>query len=521
MCVGWLQAPAPAEASADQLALFQSQHLLADPADGLASLRTLGVSTVRAQVQWQALAPDSASRVRPRGFDASDPAAYSTEKLRPYDELVRLAQADGIGIELLLGGHAPRWATGSGPPPGGPYLNWKPSAHEYGLFVEAMARRYGGSFRPPGSSSPLPAVRVWELWNEPNFGQELAPQALHGSSVAPRLYRALVDAGWSALRRAGHERDVVLIGNLSPRGFSGPPSRSFPNGLPGYFSTTKPLQFARALYCVDSSYRELRGRAAAVLGCPKSSAGSRRFRALHPGLFLATGFGVHPYPYNLPPNQVDSKDPDFAEFGELPRLIRTLDRLHRLYRSSTRPQLYVTEFGYITNPPNDTVHYGTHYLSPRAAATYLNWAEYMSWRNPRIASTMQYLLSDPPPDSSGFATGLLYHDGTAKPTLDAYRMPLYLPAPETRRGRRIEVWGCVRPAHYAAFEANGATQHVWIQFRPRGAKSWRTIRTVPVRNARGYIDVRVSFPATGLVRLAWTDPSAITFFSRAAPVTIR
>ena len=85
--------------------------------------------------------------------------------------------------------------------------------------MHALGVRYSGSYT--SGDTTIPRVGAWSLWNEPNFGQELAPQALRGSLVAPRLYRALVDAGWSALQRAGHRRDAVLIGNLSPRGFSG------------------------------------------------------------------------------------------------------------------------------------------------------------------------------------------------------------------------------------------------------------------------------------------------------------
>ena len=55
----------------------------------------------------------------------------------------------------------------------------------------------------------------------------------------------------------------------------------------------KPLVFMRALYCVDSRYRQLRGYAAAVRGCPTTAAGSRRFRAQNPGLFSQSGIALH------------------------------------------------------------------------------------------------------------------------------------------------------------------------------------------------------------------------------------
>ena len=49
----------------------------------------------------------------------------------------------------------------------------------------------------PGDPNDLPRVSFWELWNEPNFGIDLAPQAINGSTVpaAPAMYRGLLDAG--------------------------------------------------------------------------------------------------------------------------------------------------------------------------------------------------------------------------------------------------------------------------------------------------------------------------------------
>jgi len=500
----------------------ESTHLLANPRATLATLRSLGVGVVRVSLRWRTLAPEPESVKQPRTFQAADPDAYPLHNFERYDEIVRVAQADGMSVEFLLTGGGPSWAVGGDAPAGGPYPQWKPSAGDYGRFVEAVGRRYSGRYRPRGSASPLPAVRFWELWNEPNFGQDLAPQATRGSSVAtaPRMYRALVDAGWSALRRTGHGDDIVVIGSLSPRGFKSPATRRFPEGLPGKFSTTKPLQFVRALYCVDARYRPLRGHAAALVGCPSTPAGSRRFRLRHPGLFDAGGFGIHPYPFNLPPTKVDSSDPDYVEFDEIPHLAAALDRLQRIYGGTRQPPIYNTEFGYITKPPNNSAHYGSHFLSPTTAAAYMNWAEYLSWRNPRIATTMQYLLYDPSSALSGFATGLILHDGKRKATYAAYRLPVYLPVVRTRHGATLEVWGCVRPAHFATIDT-GTRQYVQIQFQRAGHGPFVTISTVPITSVRGYFDTRAAFPASGSVRLAWSYPSGRTVYSRTVSVTVR
>ncbi len=502
--------------------LQEPNRLLSDPAGTLAALRKLGVGAIRMQLQWQVIAPGATSATRPRGFNAADPAAYPATAWKAYDAIAIDAVRDGISVAYLLTGGAPRWAVGSGSPAGSESPYWKPSAAEYGQFVRAVATRYSGRYRPPGSTSALPAVRFWEIWNEPNFGQDLAPQTVARSAApaAPALYRGLLDAGWNALQATGHGHDTVIMGSLSPRGFNAAPSPKFPQGLPGYFSTTKPLQFLRSLYCVDSLYQPLQGAAAAAASCPATPASTQRFRAGHPGLFEASGFGIHPYPFDLPPAQVDSHDPDYAEFGQLPRLASALDRLQQAYGSSKRLAIYNTEFGYITDPPNRSTHYGRHFLSPRVAADYLNWAEYLTWRNPRVATTMQYLLYDPYPKASGFSTGLISYAGAPKPTYDAYRMPLYLPVSSVRRGRPLEVWGCVRPAHYAGIDSHGGAQRVEVQFRPGGLGPFRTIFTVPIENVRGYFDVKLTFPSSGAVRLRWNYPSGAPIYSRTVAIRV-
>ena len=164
-----------------------------------------------------------------------------------------------------------------------------------------MTQRYDGHFRPTGASSPLPAVRFWSFWNEPNFGTDLAPQTTAGSTVpvAPTMYRSLLNAAWKAVHQTQHGQGTLLTGDLDPLG----------NGLrkPGHRGTTPgvsgmlgPMAFVRALYCVDTRYRPLTGSVARSWGCPTSAAASRRFRAANPALFKATGFADHLYSLKQP-----------------------------------------------------------------------------------------------------------------------------------------------------------------------------------------------------------------------------
>ena len=525
--------PARAAAAADQLSIIQDNlRLLADPAGTLSTFRELGASTVRVIVGWAQVAPDAASRSRPSDFDASDPAAYPAANWAPYDAIVKIAGADGMGVDFTLSGGAPRWAEGPGIPRAAvdnPYWAWRPSPAEFGQFARAVAERYSGTYVPPGDTAPLPRVNFWAVWNEPNFGEDLGPQAVNGSTVpvAPRLYRSLVAQTWNALQATGHAGDTFLIGEFAPRGLSARGTARRPQGLPGQFGQTKPLGFVRILYCLDSSYRPLRGSAARAVGCPVGAAGSRRFRAANPGLFNTTGLADHPYPQNQPPTIELNRDADIAPFPRLGDLERAIDRVQRAYGSHRQLPIYNTEYGYITHPSNTGA-----YVSPEKAAYYLNWAEYLSWKQPRVASTMQYLLYDPPlypvvPGDGGFTSGLLFANGTPKPGYDAYRLPLYLPSVSARRGRALEVWGCVRPARYALLDT-GEAQLAQIEFEPSSGGGYRTLQTVLVGDGDDcYFDVRLAFPSSGLIRLAYTYPpgalglAGSTVYSRTVSVGVR
>jgi hypothetical protein len=534
VCGVLITAPTPASASSSQVSIIQdSARVLNDPAETLAMLRMLGASTVRVIVVWAQIAPGWQSRTPPEGFDASDPAAYPPADWAPYDAIVKLASADGMAVDFTLSGGAPRWAEGPGIPPAAldnMYWSWRPSAAAFGQFARAVGERYSGTYVASGETAPLPRVSFWSVWNEPNFGEDLGPQAINGStvSVAPGMYRSLLAQGWSALQATGHGADTILIGEFAPRGMSARGTRKRPQGLPGNFAQTKPLQFLRTLYCVDSSYHQLRGAAARAEGCPATAGASRRFRAQNPALFEATGLADHPYPSNDPPTREASRDPDIAPFPRLPNLERAIDRVQRVYGSHRRLPIYSTEYGYITNPPNRGA-----FVSPSTAADYINWAEDLSWKQPRIASTMQYLLADPPigPKAigdGGFASGLEFSDGRLKPSFAAYRLPLYLPVTSARRGRALEVWGCLRPARYGILDS-GSPQSGQIQFAPRsGGGGFRTTLTVPAGNSGNcYFDVRLRFPTSGMVRLAYTYPAGslglagATVYSRSVPLSIR
>jgi hypothetical protein len=506
-----------ARASGAQQAMLQDDvSLMANPMATLSRLRLLGVQRIRLSVHWNYIAPASGSRRPPRRFDAADPGSYPAANWQIWDQIVTDAQQEGIGVDLDVMGGAPRWAQGPGAPAGNTNPNWEPSASAYRQFVHALGVRYSGDYDPTRrrlvrDGSDLPRVSFWSVWNEPDYGPSLAPQGVPGALTvenSPRMYRNLIDAAWRALHETGHGHDTFIFGELAPRGYN----------YWGVYSGMKPLVFLRALYCVDAAYRPLSGAAAAIRGCPSNPAGAKRFRALNPGLFQATGVSDHPYMRWYPPSQEQQPDPNYSSLGEIANLERALDRLQQVYGSRTRFPIWDTEFGYITSPPKHDNQYEPtkpHYepwVSQTTAALYLNWAEYISWRNPRLASFLQYLLHDPLPslrsdDWGGFASGLLNYNNTAKATYAAWLLPVFLPVTAARRGRPLEVWGCLRPARYAILDT-GVPQSVAIQFAARPGAPFTTLRTVTISQpgASCYFDLHLMFPSSGTVRLSWSYP---------------
>ena len=141
-----------------------------------------------------------------------------------------------------------------------------------------------------------------------------------------------------------------------------------------------------------------------------------------------------------------SSTADYASLAVIGNLGTRPRPPQRVYGSNTRFPIYDTEFGYITSPPKRSPDPASRgkvlYVSPATAAFYMNWAEYISWRNPRIRSFAQYPMYDPvrplaSNDWGGFASGLLTWNGVPKATYDAWRLPLYLPVTSERAGSAL------------------------------------------------------------------------------------
>ena len=503
-----------ASASKSQVAIIQDdQAVRQDPNATLAQFRQLGATTIRVLVSWQQVAPNPNSKSAPKHFKATDPNAYPASGWATYDNIVNAAKQDGMTVDLDVAGAPPQWAQGKGVPRHvlQAHFGWKVNATDYGQFMQAIAKRYDGKFKPPGVKDALPRVRFWSIWNEPNFGQDLGPQAVgakskfDGYSVAPMYYRNLVRSGWSALQKYV-KGSTILVGEFAGQGQAGPKNHAHPQGLPGNYAITSPLPFIRTLYCVNDSYKRLTGTAAKQAGCPGSAKAARSFRKDNPALFDASAIGMHPYSNRYAPDTTKTINKDFVILPVINRLGTAMDRVTRAYGSGKRFPIYSTEYGFVTSPPQPK---GRGYPSEGTAASYLNQAEYLSYKNGRVRSYAQYLLKDPPNLLSKhvglFSSGLLTDKNKAKPAFNAYRLPLWMPHQSVKRNSRPEVWGAARPAHFASV-SNRSGQRVRIQLQANGRGSWKTLATVTAAKTNGYFDTHVKLSSSGKLRLQYTYP---------------
>jgi hypothetical protein len=494
--------------------MFQDDdHLLYSP-DAVVNrtldkLRALGVNQIRATLLWKNLAPDATGATPPAGFDGADPRSYPAAGWAPYDRLVEEAGRRGITVDFDLTAPGPLWAMGSNPPAAKYRDHWSPSAQAFGAFVTAVGTRYTGRYTPPGAGSPLPRVSFWSVWNEPNQQGWLTPQyqSVSGQPAmeSAALYRAYADAAFTALGQTSHRpsSDTILVGELAPEG-SVQPTYDYRDAIP-------PIPFLRGLYCVDPGDRPLTGAAASAIGCPTGGDASR-FVTAHPALFQATGFAHHPYSFFLAPS-ASMSEAGFAPLADLGRLEHELDGIFTTYGVSRQIPVYLTEYGYETYPPNPW-----RGVSLRLQSLYLNEAQYMAWRDPRVRTMSQFLLYDALPDFtappasqkywSTFQTGLRFAGGAPKPSLNSYRLPVFLPNPVLGPNRSVLVWVMLRAA------PQGVRQQASLQWRPQSGSSFQTLRTMTTDNPNQVFSATVTMPGPGVIRVAWTSPSGKLMYSR-------
>ena len=494
--------------------------------DSLARMRALGVDRVRVTANWSVLTRDADSLQKP-AFDATDPAAYEQARWEPLDRVVRLAGEQGLRVMVDIAFWAPRWASAD---PAGTRGRTDIDPDAFAAFAAAVARRYSGTFRVPvdaepvepsedqqvldellgGSGGdpdpapavptdqPLPHVDVLTLWNEPNLPGFLRPQWVregrHYRSHSAEVYRAMVTRAYPAIKAASPQA-TVLVGATSR---SGTYSDRGTGGVP-------PLRFLRELACVGPRLHPLK-----IPSC-------RDFEPI-PG----DGWSHHPYSMGGTPSwRGSARQVDDVPMARVGRLARTLDRLVRAGRiSSGLRDIWITEYGYETNPPSKITDFGV-----ADQAHFLPWGEYLAWRVPQVRSYAQFLLRDLPPGPKRVGksllrpygewySGLEYADGAPKPALDAFRAGLYVR--RLARGR-LRIWGRLRlapgprPVAVEAARRDGAPWVV-VATRAPGGTGMRPEITI---DGHGVLDriARARFGRAARYRLRYAEDDGAPRYS--------
>jgi hypothetical protein len=191
------------------------------------------------------------------------------------------------------------------------------------------------------------------------------------------------------------------------------------------------------------------------------------------GRIPTSGLAYHPYP---PRGGLRRRPgPDEASLTTLRRLRRTLDALARRGKLRRGLRIWITEYGFQTNPP-DPFQYRL-----RRVPGMLDESEWITFRNRRVASHSQYTLLDDAPNSgnvfrrwSGFQGGLRFSNGAAKGGVyEAFRMPAFV---RLISSNRVEVFAGLRSAPGAV---------AIVSSRKRGG-SYRELGRVSL-NAAGYM----------------------------------
>jgi hypothetical protein len=456
--------PAPANTTMQSLMQDDDLVLYRGPDVQFSTLQrmdALGVDAVRINLIWRNVVGKGGRKAQKH---PTDPRAYPAGNWDPYDGAVRTAAQLGMGVYITVTGPVPDYAEGKKPPNRTEAPVWKPSAGAYGKFVQAVGRRYSGSYQDENDSSPLPAVSQWSLWNEPNQAGWLEPQYEKRRAASPGLYKSLFFAGDRALRRTGHGGDQIFLGETAPLG-SRAKSRKAPMG---------PKTFLGALF-----------------------RGGKRFPV--------TGYSHHPYTKMNPPN-VPDKSPGAITIANIGDLESLLDS-----SGNVAPGLPIisTEFGYETNPPDPF-----NGIDQQTQADWLNIAENMMYNDPRIIGNTQFLLRDAPGNARygvnsprywfTYQSGLFNEDDTPKPSAAAYALPL---TATPAGGNQFAIWGQLR------FRPNGAAPSgVQLQFRPQGSDNWSNSGPpIGVTDPQGYFNVTVGAPSPGSFRAVWTSSTEAPF----------
>jgi hypothetical protein len=163
-----------------------------------------GVESLRVAVRWSSLQPYRTASEVP----SADRSQFETmdgvpTRFAGLDQIVGAAAARGVSVMPVVES-TPGWDAQRPGDPASPPRATAP----YAAFLTVLAHRYGpqGTFWATHPALARVPIRMWQIWNEPNFVRYWSVQPF-----AP-AYVALLEASRAALKAADPGAKVVLAG---------------------------------------------------------------------------------------------------------------------------------------------------------------------------------------------------------------------------------------------------------------------------------------------------------------------
>lgn len=403
-------------------------------------IRGANAAVLRAQVPWDAVA-----RTEPTNpTDPNDPA-YKWARI---DALARTAGESNA--EALLNIYiAPTWAEGPNRPTTGFGTNldeppfrgsWDPDPKALQDFATAIATRYSGTTPDPlNIALMLPRIRLFEAWNEPNYKMFLTPQyeIVKGKRTLTLIdrYRRLLNAFYAGIKAVQPDATVLSAG-LGPYGVSS-------NGY-----EIQPQIFLRGLLCIGRK-------------------NGRIFKAPCPTRANLDGVAHHPYTF-MGTALTQAADVDGAGLGDMPEIMKIVKFAvdNRTSRPLGPKPVYVTEFGWLTNPPGRAIEGSRRSLgiSPKQAGIYTSETLYRLW-SWGIDTAIWYHLTD----TDDWPGGMYFQKtetepASPKPSTRGFRFPIFA----LKSGSSVKVWS------KSPCTGTGATINVEFAIRSR----WQVAATL-------------------------------------------
>jgi len=362
--VGALAVPATGVAG---VAAIQDDVLATAPLDSIPTridmVKQTKAKVTRIDILWSLVAPTAPANPT----DPNDPA-YDWSRL---DAIFTGLTAAGI-TPIVSTYSTPNWAVAGTniPHPRTLYNPNAPKPAAFAAFMQAVATRYSGTFRPAGGLAPLPRIRHYEIWNEPNLKGFFS---VNGRSTVGG-YIKLVKAGYPAIKK-GNRTAMVIAGVGGPRSSSG-------NGN------------VSAKVWMNTLVRNK----------------SVKFDA----------YSQHIYPSRGPLFSTKSYDKAFPTWKSLPDIFAALDKKKKGMK------LFITEAGY-TTASTDWRKTKVTFAQQRL---YLNQMFALKdVKSPRVAAVVWFNMQD----NANWPGGILTEAGAKKPSYNAFVAVARKPIPGNLR----------------------------------------------------------------------------------------